>query len=155
MIHFLFALLIALDVFIQAQVINLLKKLQADMGLALIFIAHDLSVIKHISDQVLVMYLDKPMELGNSQALFSNPSHPYTQALMSTVPIPDPEVERNRQVQLLEGELPSPIKPPSGCVFRTRCPLADDDCAYSKPPLIGNHLHGVACLKVVTNTAEC
>lgn len=139
----------ALDVSIQAQVINLLKELQAEMGLALVFIAHDLSVVKHISDQVLVMYLGKPVELGNSQALFSNPSHPYTQALMSAVPIPDPEFERNKRVQLLSGELPSPIKPPSGCVFRTRCPLANDDCAHIKPVLKGSTEHSVACLKVV------
>ena len=144
----------ALDVSVQAQVINLLKALQADMGLALVFIAHDLSVVKHISDQVLVMYLGKPMELGSSQALFSNPSHPYTQALMSAVPIPDPEVERNKQVKLLGGELPSPIKPPSGCVFRTRCPLADAECAHIKPVLKGSVGHSVACLKVVMDTRE-
>ena len=144
----------ALDVSIQAQVINLLKALQADMGLALVFIAHDLSVVKHISDQVLVMYLGKPVELGDSQALFANPSHPYTQALMSAVPTPDPEFERNKRVQLLSGELPSPIKPPSGCVFRTRCPLADAECAHIKPVLKGSTVHSVACIKVVMDAGD-
>ena len=139
----------ALDVSIQAQVVNLLRELQAAMGLALIFIAHDLSVVKHIANQVLVMYLGKPVELGTSQALFTNAKHPYTQALISAVPAPDPEFERNKQIQLLSGELPSPIKPPSGCVFRTRCPLADANCAHIKPVLKGSPQHSVACLKVV------
>lgn len=137
----------ALDVSIQAQVVNLLKELQQEFGLSLVFIAHDLSVVKHISDRVLVMYLGNEVEMGTSEALFSNPKHPYTRALMSAVPIPDPRLERAKKIQMLEGELPSPINPPSGCVFRTRCPIADAECAKSKPSLTGNSEHTVACLK--------
>ncbi|CAG19546.1 murein tripeptide/oligopeptide ABC transporter ATP binding protein OppF [Photobacterium profundum] len=137
----------ALDVSIQAQVVNLLKALQKEMGLSLIFIAHDLSVVKHISDRVLVMYLGNAVEMGESDALFANPKHPYTKALMSAVPIPDPELEKNKVIQLLEGELPSPINPPSGCVFRTRCPIASDECAKTKPDLQGGDVHAVSCLK--------
>ena len=137
----------ALDVSIQAQVINLLKAIQKEMGLALIFIAHDLSVVKHISDRVLVMYLGNAVELGVEPAVYSNPSHPYTQALMSAVPIPDPEAERVKQIQLLQGDLPSPIHPPSSCVLRTRCPIADDGCAQTKPTLQGHVDHRIACLR--------
>ena len=137
----------ALDVSIQAQVINLLKQVQTEMGLALIFIAHDLSVVKHISDRVLVMYLGHAVELGGYGEIYSTPTHPYTQALMSAVPQPDPDAERNKTIQLLPGDLPSPINPPSGCVFRTRCPQADAGCADKKPMLIGNLQHQVACLK--------
>lgn len=137
----------ALDVSIQAQVINLLQDVQEEMGLALIFIAHDLSVIKHIADRVLVMYLGNAVELGVNKAVYGNPTHPYTKALMSAVPLPDPIAERNKKIQLLEGDLPSPINPPSGCVFRTRCPLADEECAQIKPMLEGNINHRVACLK--------
>ena len=137
----------ALDVSIQAQVINLLQEVQEEMGLALIFIAHDLSVIKHIADRVLVMYLGNAVELGVNKAVYGNPTHPYTKALMSAVPLPDPIAERNKKIQLLEGDLPSPINPPSGCVFRTRCPLADEECAQIKPMLEGNINHRVACLK--------
>ena len=103
----------ALDVSIQAQVVNLLQKLQREMGLSLIFIAHDLAVVKHISDRVLVMYLGHAVELGTYDEVYHNPLHPYTKALMSAVPIPDPDLEKNKQIQLLEGELPSPINPPS------------------------------------------
>ncbi len=137
----------ALDVSIQAQVINLLKQVQTEMGLALIFIAHDLSVVKHISDRVLVMYLGHAVELGGYNEIYGTPTHPYTQALMSAVPQPDPDAERNKTIQLLPGDLPSPINPPSGCVFRTRCPQADAGCADNKPMLAGNLQHQVACLK--------
>ncbi|WP_312119660.1 murein tripeptide/oligopeptide ABC transporter ATP binding protein OppF [Pantoea vagans] len=138
----------ALDVSIQAQVVNLLQQLQREMGLSLIFIAHDLAVVKHISDRVLVMYLGHAVELGTYSEVYSNPQHPYTRALMSAVPIPDPDLEKNKQIQLLEGELPSPIKPPSGCVFRTRCPIAGPVCAKTRPLLEGSFHHAVSCLKV-------
>ena len=106
---------------------------QKEMGLSLIFIAHDLSIVKHISDRVLVMYLGNSVELSTSTQLFKDPKHPYTKALLSVVPIPDPKLERNKKIELLEGDLPSPISPPSGCVFRTRCPKAQDICAQKKP----------------------
>jgi len=125
----------ALDVSIQAQIINLLKELQREMGLALIFIAHDLAVVKHISDRILVMYLGREMELAEKHALYDKPSHPYTRALLSAIPIPDPKLERNKVIQILQGDLPSPINPPSGCVFRTRCPLAEAQCAGERPEL--------------------
>ncbi|WP_028022792.1 murein tripeptide/oligopeptide ABC transporter ATP binding protein OppF [Enterovibrio calviensis] len=138
----------ALDVSIQAQVVNLLKELQQEMGLSLIFIAHDLSVVKHISDRVLVMYLGNAVELAEGKSLFSDPQHPYTRALMSAVPIPDPIKERNKKIQMLEGELPSPMNPPSGCVFRTRCPQATETCAQKRPTLLGSDVHAVSCLQV-------
>jgi oligopeptide transport system ATP-binding protein len=136
----------ALDVSIQAQVVNLLKELQNELGLSLVFIAHDLSVVKHIADRVLVMYLGNPVELAECDALFAEPKHPYTQALMSAVPIPDPRIERAKKIQMLEGELPSPINPPSGCVFRTRCPIATAECSKEKPQLKGNEIHSLSCL---------
>lgn len=138
----------ALDVSIQAQVVNLLQQLQRELGLSLVFIAHDLSVVKHISDRVLVMYLGNAVELGESEALFANPKHPYTKALMSAVPIPDPKLERAKTIQMLEGDLPSPINPPSGCVFRTRCPQATEICAQTKPQIQGSDTHAVSCLHV-------
>ncbi|MBT9433258.1 murein tripeptide/oligopeptide ABC transporter ATP binding protein OppF [Candidatus Sodalis endolongispinus] len=138
----------ALDVSIQAQVVNLLQQLQREMGLSLIFIAHDLAVVKHISDRVLVMYLGHAVELGTYDQVYHNPQHPYTRALMSAVPIPDPDKERNKAIQLLEGDLPSPINPPSGCVFRTRCPLADETCAVTRPILQGSFRHACSCIKV-------
>jgi oligopeptide transport system ATP-binding protein len=127
----------ALDVSIQAQIINLLKELQAEMGLALIFIAHDLAVVKHISQRVMVMYLGRVMEVAQKHALYDNPRHPYTQALLSAIPVPDPRIERAKTLQLLQGDLPSPITPPSGCVFRTRCPKVMEKCGQQVPVLSG------------------
>ncbi|MEY8242439.1 MAG: ATP-binding cassette domain-containing protein, partial [Gammaproteobacteria bacterium] len=114
----------ALDVSIQAQVINLLMDLQKEMGLTLIFIAHDLSIVKHISTKIMVLYMGNIVELAKSEDIYNHPRHPYTQALISAVPIPDPKIEKNKDLILIEGDLPSPINPPSGCVFRTRCKKA-------------------------------
>jgi len=123
----------ALDVSIQAQITNLLIDLQKELGLSFLFIAHDLSVIKHMCDSVLVLYLGKVMEYGSNADVFQHSRHPYTQALLSAVPVPDPDYKRERI--LLQGEIPSPIDPPPGCVFHTRCPYATEKCRTDKPEL--------------------
>lgn len=135
----------ALDVSIQAQVINLLEKIQAEMNISYLFIAHDLSMVKHISDRIGVMYLGNMVEIGEADDVYNKPLHPYTQALLSAVPIPDPKVARERKRIVLEGELPSPINPPSGCVFRTRCPNATQRCAQEKPAQVKVGNRYVSC----------
>ncbi|WP_432353539.1 ABC transporter ATP-binding protein [Sporosarcina sp. A2] len=136
----------ALDVSVQAQVVMLFQRLQREKGLTYLFIAHDLSMVKYLSDRIGVMYLGHLVELTTSDQLYSKPLHPYTEALLSAIPIPDPDIEESRERILLEGELPSPIDPPSGCVFRTRCPVAMDVCATQKPRwLEKDEGHFVAC----------
>ena len=136
----------SLDVSIRAQVVNLLKRLQQQFSLTYLFIAHDLSMVRHISDRVAVMYLGKIMELAERKELFMNPLHPYTKALISAVPIPDPDLEMERQRIILEGDLPSPANPPTGCNFNTRCPVAIEIC-FDKEPLYkeAEPGHFVAC----------
>jgi oligopeptide transport system ATP-binding protein len=125
----------SLDVSIQAQIINLLKELQQSMGLSLVFIAHDLAAVKHISDRIMVMYLGQAVEKASKHNLYSQPQHPYTRALLSAIPVPDPRLERAKTVNILSSDLPSPLDPPSGCAFRTRCPQAMARCAQESPSL--------------------
>ena len=135
----------ALDVSIQAQVINLLEDLQEQDGISMVFIAHNLSVVQHISDRVAVMYLGKIMEIGETNALYASPHHPYTKALLSAVPQPDPRTEKTRERIILSGDLPSPVNPPAGCVFNTRCWKATDKCRTEVPELLQVGSSQVAC----------
>jgi len=137
----------ALDVSVQAQILNLMLSLRDKHNLTILFIAHDLSVVEYLCDQVVVLYLGKVVESGNAKDVYSNPQHPYTKALMSAVPVPDPKANINREI--LKGDIPSALSPPSGCVFRTRCQYADISCAQTIPNTVNiNKQHSAACLKL-------
>jgi len=139
----------ALDVSIQAQIINLMQDLQKELGLAYLFISHDLSVVRHISDRIAVMYLGRIVETADKHEIFGFAGHPYTKALFSAVPLPDPDMERTRERIVLRGDLPSPANPPSGCRFRTRCPITIDDCARIDPPRKAlSETHNAACIRI-------
>lgn len=138
----------ALDVSIQAQIVNLLQDLKREFGMSILFVSHNLAVVRRLCDRVLVLYLGKPMEFAPTEALYGNPLHPYTRGLIAAVPLPDPQLQPQRLGSVLKGELPSPLSPPSGCVFRTRCPLAEPSCAEQPPPLEEVQAgHAVACFR--------
>ena len=139
----------ALDVSIQGQIVNLLAELQRSLGIAYLFIAHDLAVVRHLSHRIVVMYLGRVMEVADRDTLYAEPAHPYTRALLDAAPIPDPAVERRRAPRALRGEIPSPLAPPTGCVFHTRCPLATAECAAEIPALREiSPGHMAACIKI-------
>jgi oligopeptide transport system ATP-binding protein len=141
----------ALDVSIQAQIMNLMERLQAEKGLTYLFISHDLRAVRHLSDRVAVMYLGKIVELSDGKEIYRDPLMPYTKALISAVPVPDPEIEARRERIILKGDVPSPINPPSGCPFHTRCPFAIDDCKRIVPTLVEiKPRHSAACIRINT-----